>query len=328
MNPGEQDRNPFRQPSPSAGFAPNTNAQPNNTINTSRYFGNAPRRTVSGRIYGVGANTPEFFQQAMAQQTAPQTYEMPKAPRNRKPLFIGLGVVAGIIILILLVTLLPKKIGEITNKSTLSDLKNTLSEYKEGLFTLDDGIRGSYDFYFSSGLENDKEYREELIDGLEKTKKLRKKLDEYKYFDIKTQLNEVISVSKYTDELASLIDERMPAYTAYEKLTVALLDIYISDGDESKIDAFGDTLTNPNKDETVNNIKKFYRIYKKIEAKNTDLDTKALTEYEYAYNALNNDKSIELTMYKALDGKEPDMRVRELVSELNNSVEVVKEDYE
>ena len=110
MNPGEQDRNPFRR-TYSAGSR------------TGRYIG--------GR--------PDFFAQAMA-QNSPAPAPVQKKRINKKPIFIGLGIIVAIVLVIVSVVMVAPSIGNLIasgdKNHDLTELQKVVGEYYDDVFNV------------------------------------------------------------------------------------------------------------------------------------------------------------------------------------------------
>ncbi len=247
MNPDEQDRNPFRR---------RTSA----SSRTGRY--------LSGRPNFSQQQTPDFFSQAMAQNTPAPTQ---KNRVNKKPIFITLGILGIIAFIVLTATVIIPMIGDVIadkdkNHSFL-ELQATIAEYREDLVNMRITISSAAkDVTVWSPLYKN-ESRAEAVSVRNKIsariKEFKTKLDNFGGIKAYSYFNQTIDVDPQLDYIKNEIDVYLSAFDKIKDLYAKIVEIYDSEGDKSKIEALRNEYNEKEIKDLADDIEEYYKVYAK-----------------------------------------------------------------
>ena len=263
MNPDEQDRNPFRR---------RTSA----SSRTGRY--------LSGRPNFSQQQTPDFFSQAMAQNTPAPTQ---KNRVNKKPIFITLGILGIIAFIVLTVTVIIPMIGDVIaskdkNHSFL-ELQATIAEYREDVLNM-------YSIFSAANKENhlwipleDKETMQQSITARDKiaarVKEFKEKINGFGGVKAYDYFGNQIEVDLKLDYIKKEIDLYLVQFEKINKIDSLIVDVYMSNGDQTKINAIRSAYEDKEMSEIADTIESFYKVYREYEK--DERFSKCMNDAEY-----------------------------------------------
>lgn len=164
--------------------------------------------------------------------------------RSKKPLFIGIGIVAVIGIIIAVVAISLSNRGEKKEIShDLVELQATVIEYKDSVEYYEEAFdrafeESGYRIYQPelSSVFYEKE-KEELTSNFAKYEEFRKKLDNFAGIEAIDTTGKTIKVDDSLAELKRVIDKKMTFYKEFKDVNTLVLDVYINEGDEATLSA-------------------------------------------------------------------------------------------
>lgn len=245
MNPGEQDRNPFRR-TYSAGSR------------TGRYIG--------GR--------PDFFAQAMA-QNSPAPAPVQKKRINKKPIFIGLGIIAAIVLVIVSVVMVAPSIGNLIasgdKNHDLTELQKVISEYYDdalnAYLTIKSAsnsdplwIPGESDEYVKKTASSRNQSYTRIKEFKDKIEKFGG-VTAYDYFGNSYDIDTRLKIAK------EKLNKYIEAFEKINGIYTVIIEAYNSNGAEDKIKAIGSKYSDEEMSEIANVIDAYYKVYKDYESK-------------------------------------------------------------
>jgi hypothetical protein len=164
--------------------------------------------------------------------------------RSKKPLFIGIGIVAVIGIIIAVVAISLSNRGEKKEIShDLVELQATVIEYKDSVEYYEEAFdrafeESGYRIYqpelSSAFYEKEKE---ELTSNFAKYEEFRKKLDNFAEIEAIDTTGKTIKVDNSLAELKRVIDKKMTFYKEFKDVNTLVLDVYINEGNEATLSA-------------------------------------------------------------------------------------------
>ena len=182
----------------------------------------------------VFAGAPDFFNQAASDIVI----NSPEEKKSKAPLFIGIGVVAAVIAVVVgIVLLAPKNVKSPAEK--LVDLQAATEETIDSVKMFEGMVKQAKagDIHLSTLNVSEDKYKQEKesIEGyLSKIKEYRKKLDDAKTININDE-NTGKNIKEYVDALIEVLDGRMSAYESAAKLYVALEYAYYTRGSNDAV---------------------------------------------------------------------------------------------
>ena len=224
MNPDEQDRNPFRR---------RTSA----SSRTGRY--------LSGRPNFSQQQTPDFFSQAMAQNTPAPTQ---KNRVNKKPIFITLGILGIIAFIVLTVTVIIPMIGDIiasTDKNhSITELQAVAKEYYKDVINMELIIEASVKDNTVLKIPEDLNTRQSIeekgiknrADVSKRIEEFLEKLDKFGGVMAYDRSNNEINLDSTIEEAKTKLSKHKEVYDDINTVYSAVANVYISNGEESKIE--------------------------------------------------------------------------------------------
>ncbi len=224
MNPDEQDRNPFRR---------RTSA----SSRTGRY--------LSGRPNFSQQQTPDFFSQAMAQNTPAPTR---KNRVNKKPIFITLGILGIIAFIVLTVTVIIPMIGDIiasTNKNhSITELQAVAKEYYKDVINMELIIEASVKDNTVLKIPEDLNTRQSIeekgiknrADVSKRIEEFIEKLDKFGGVIAYDRSNNEINLDSTIKEAKTKLSKHKEVYDDINTVYSAVANVYISNGEEDKIE--------------------------------------------------------------------------------------------
>jgi hypothetical protein len=252
MNPGEQNRNPFRK---------------NGQGNTAKYFGGRSKFNENRN----SSRASSYF----AQQPV-QTYYSAPAPqsgeRKKKPLvLIGAGIFIGIILIIGIVVVVANGDNPLDFTQTTSDfaeLKTTLEKYRSSVEYFD----GPYIMVASgkatlslptSDKEPLKQSKQNVEDNINQISTLRTELNKFKNVKAINYNKNEVDVDTYIDRLKKSLDGRIKFYNYYRQVYTALLDFYINDYSNADIQKVKDVTKDDALERDLKKVQRYAELEKK-----------------------------------------------------------------
>ena len=283
MNPGERDRNPFRN---------------NGQGSTAKYFGGRSKYNDSRN----SSRTSSYF----AQQPA-QTFYAAPAPqpeRKKKPwVLIGAGgflAIALIVGAVIVVSRGGNPLDFTPTSNNFAELKTTIEEhraaveYYDGAFSVVDTgkIRLGRP---TSNLDLYKETADNLEKHLNDLTVFRNKLNRFKGVKAIDYYGDEVDVDEYIDRLKKSLDARMGFYSYYKQLDTAIINYYIEQYSSTALQKVKD-VSNDNK--IIDDLKKIKR-HKEIEKELADKNCEKSTENQECKQLLYEMADIKNTAYKS-----------------------------
>ncbi len=191
--------------------------------------------------------------------------------RSKKPLFIGIGVVAVIGIIIAVVAISLSNRGEKKEIShNLVELQATVIEYKDSVEYYEEAFdrafeESGYRIYQPelSNASYEKE-KEELTSNFEKYEEFRKKLDNFAEIEAIDTTGKTIKVDNSLAELKRVIDKKMTFYKEFKDVNTLVLDVYINEGDEATLSALKNYSNKTDLQLFAESLQKYYQSRKPI----------------------------------------------------------------
>lgn len=289
MNPDEQDRNPFRRRT-SAGSR------------TGRY--------LSGRPNFSRQQTPDFFAQAMAQNT-PTPSITQKRRINKKPIIIGLIILAIIAVVTVTVVIVVPQINEsIANRDKnhdIAELQEVIKQYYPSLidfeYTIMVAIVNENKLWVPGDEEITTETAQRRNKVAEEMKEFKEKLEKfggvvaYDYFGKEYDIDRRLKLS------IQMLDRHIEPFEKINNIYKFIIDIYVNDGDEAKIDALRNSYDDKELEEIARLIRNYYEArkeYEKISNKKCEDDREACDlgyeKTEKALSAMVSSKALDTLM--------------------------------
>lgn len=254
MNPGERDRNPFRN---------------NGQGSTAKYFGGRSKYNDSRN----SSRTSSYFTQQPAQTfyAAPA----PQPERKKKPwVLIGAGaflVVALIVGAIIVVSQGKNPLDFTPKSSNFAELQQTIEEARASLEYYDGAYLTVSSGSISYALPTDNKERinntkKNLEEHLGKLSTLRTNLNKYENVKAFDYFGSEVEVDDLVNRLKTSLDKRLRFYNYYKQLITAILDFYENGYNVADIQKVKDICSD---DKIVNDLKKVKR-YAEIEKDATE----------------------------------------------------------
>ena len=204
----------------------------------------ADAELVATKRIADNPNNPEFFRQAAQNEVGIQSVRRQSRRLSKKPLIIGVGLVAILVIIVAGILIAKGRTSSGGNTpderlANLADLANNYYDSVKFFESINDiALEGAFVYDVNAHTKEEyEEYDKDLKDNFERVKAFRNKLSDFGKIDVKdlNYSDDNANANVYLSDLKASLDKRIGTYESYTDLFSALYQVYATYGDADSI---------------------------------------------------------------------------------------------